>query len=91
MELHQWTQDLFVGAGIPDRLNHVTSCQRYKCRNCDETITIPDCYIAGKQVRICLTLLSLGCKRDLVRPKIERKQKAPYEDKKDYPAKKGKR
>ena len=94
MLLHVWRQDLFIGAGKPDGLQKVTSIQRYKCENCDETIAIPDCYTAhGKPLRMCLNLMSLGCtsSKSKVAWKHPIKEKAPFEDRKDYPASKQKK
>jgi hypothetical protein len=90
LQEHYWTQDLFLGAAIPEGMDVPTSVQRYKCTRCDLTMALPDCYHKnGRQNKTCLTLLSLGCCNDKVRPPLPpRKEKAPYEDRKDYPKKK---
>lgn len=92
MSEHYWRQYGFTIAGYVEGSPFLTPVQTYKCERCNDVISLPDCYHAnGRKNNTCVTLMSLGCEGGAVRPPLPpRKEKPPYEDKKDYPAKKRK-
>jgi len=62
---HIWRQDGYIVAGILEGLTFPCPVQKYRCENCDDTISLPDCNHS-----FCKDILSEGCTHEKTREEI---------------------